>query len=117
MDKIKVARAKVTENGKILENVPSLRNWKWSKRNIYVDFSATFCLDEVEKVMSKISITNFPSDMTDEAFFIKICDKDAFLGCEMNIEAIFSVVKSWTSKEVYWNPNFQASTDKMLSAD
>ena len=48
--------------------------------------------------MPKITITNVPNDMTDEALVKKICDKDTFLNSEINNDATFSVMKSWKSK-------------------
>ena len=61
-------------------------------------FSGNFCLDDLKKLMPKLTITNVPNDMTDEALVTKICDKDAFLNSEINNDATFSVIKSWTSK-------------------
>ena len=52
-------------------------------------FSGTLCLDEVKKLMPKITITNVPNDMTDEALVTKICDKNAFLNSELNNYATF----------------------------
>ena len=57
--------------------------------------------------MPKITITNVPNDMTDEAFVTKICNKDAFLSSEVNNDAIFSVTKSLTSKRYIGIPNFK----------
>ena len=57
--------------------------------------------------MPKIRITNVPNEMTDEALVTKICDKDAFLNSEINNDATFSVIKSWTSKRYTGTPNFK----------
>ena len=45
--------------------------------------------------------------MTDEALVTKICDQDAFLNSEVNIDATFSVIKSRTSKKYIGTPNFK----------
>ena len=57
--------------------------------------------------MPKITITNFPNDMTDEALVTKICDKDAFINSEIHNDTTFSVIKSWTSKMYTGTPNFK----------
>ena len=44
--------------------------------------------------------------MTDETLVTKSCDKDAFLKSETNIDALFSVIKSWSSKRYTGTPNF-----------
>ena len=49
LDKIKVASAKFTENGKILVNVPTKVNESEVKEKLMSTFSGNFCLDEVKK--------------------------------------------------------------------
>ena len=51
--------------------------------------SGSFCLDEVKKLMPKITITNALNDMTDEALVTKICGKVAFINSEIYIDATF----------------------------
>ena len=50
LDKIKVARAKVTKNRKILVNVPNKLNESEVKEILMSTFSANFCLDNVKKI-------------------------------------------------------------------
>ena len=70
-------------------------------------FLGTFCSDELKKLVPEVMSTNVPNDMTDEALFTKICDKDAFLSSEINNDVTFSVIKSWTSKRYTRTPNFK----------
>ena len=49
LDKIKVATAKVIENGKILVNVPHKVNESEVKETLMPTFSGNFCLDEIKK--------------------------------------------------------------------
>ena len=93
-----MARANVTENGKILVIMPNKVSKGEVKETLLSTFSCNFCLDEVKKLMPKIKITNVPNNMTDEALVTKICDKDAFLNRGINNVATFSVIRSWTSK-------------------
>ena len=67
--------------------------------------------------MPKNTITNVPNDMTDESLVTKICDKDSFLNSEINIDVTFPVIKSLTSKKVYWSPKLPERNDKMFSTD
>ena len=69
--------------------------------------SDNFCLNEVKKLMPNFTITNVTNDMTDEALVTKICDKDAFLNSEINNDATFSVIKSWTSKRYTGTQNLK----------
>ena len=52
LDKSKVASAKVTENGKILVNVPTKVNESEVKETLMSTFSGNFCLDEVKKTLA-----------------------------------------------------------------
>ena len=78
LDNMKVARAKVTENGKMLVNVPNKENESEVKETFMSTFSDNFCLVEVKKLIPKITITNVQNDMTDKVLVIKICQKDDF---------------------------------------
>ena len=42
-------------------------------------------------------IINVPNTMTDEALVTKLCDEDAFLNSEINVDANSSGIKPWTS--------------------
>ena len=107
LDKIKVASAKVTKNGKILVKVPHKGNESEAKETLMSTFSGHFCLDEVKKLLPKITMTNVPNDMIDEALVTKICDKDAFLNSKINNDTTFSVIKSWTSKKYTGTQNYK----------
>ena len=78
LDKFKVASANLTENGKILVNVLNKVNESEVKETLMSTFSGNICLDELKKLVSKVTITNVPNDMTDEALVTKICDKNLF---------------------------------------
>ena len=57
--------------------------------------------------MPKITITYVPNDMTEEVLVTKLCDNDAFLNSEVNIDATYSMINSWTSKTYTITPNFK----------
>ena len=89
-DKIKVASAKVTENGNILVNVTNKVNEIGIKGKLMSSFSGNFSLDEVKKkLVPNILIINVPSDMIDETPTTKICEKDVFLNKKITVTLLF----------------------------
>ena len=56
---IKVASAKITENGKISVNVPNKENKNEVQETLMSIFSGNFCLDEVKKLMLKSRLQMF----------------------------------------------------------
>ena len=80
---------------------------KGSKRNFEVHFFWQLLLRRGKKLMPKITITNIPNEMTDEALVTKIFNKDASLMSEINNDAIFSVIISWRSKRYTITPSFK----------
>ena len=98
---------KILRMEKKLVNVLNKVNESEVKETLTSTFSGNFCLDEVKKLLSEITITIVPNDMTDEALVTKICDKNDFLSCEINNDAAFSVIKSWTSNRYTGTTNFK----------
>ena len=52
-------------------------------------FSDNFCLNEVERLMPKVTITNIPIDVTDETLVTKFCGNVAYLNIEINNDDTF----------------------------
>ena len=98
LGKTKVSSAKVTDNGKIVVNIPNTECQSEVKNSLLNTFSDNFCFEENKKIMPKITVTGVPVDMSDEALLTEICAKDTVINNEINKNAVFSVVKTWTNK-------------------
>ena len=52
LDKIKVASAKITDNGKILLHIPNKVNENEVEKTLMSTISGSFCLDEIKKTQA-----------------------------------------------------------------
>ena len=61
LGKVKVTSAKVTENGKIVVNIPNTECHSKVKESLSSTFSNNFCFEENKTIMPKITITGVPA--------------------------------------------------------
>lgn len=98
LGKVKVTSAKVTDNGKIVVNIPNTECRSKVKDSLSNTFSNNFCFEENKTILPKITITGVPIDMNDETLLSEIRAKDMVINNEVTNNATFSVVKTWTNK-------------------
>ena len=98
LGKLKVTSAKVSDNGKIVVNIPSTESQSKVKDSLINTFSDNFSLEENKQFSPKITVTGVPVATSNETLLSEICVKDSVIDAEVKNDAMFSVVKSWTNK-------------------
>lgn len=95
---VKVNFARVSNQGKLVVNVPDENSLRIANEKLRESFPENFSIEAPKKILPKLMICNVPAITSESDFVSKVCEKDSMLRTMIQENETLEVVKIVTNK-------------------